>query len=110
MNRENIKKVRDHIAVAGDEHFDMRNWDCGTSACIGGWTDRLCGPPGNRDSTVTARTLGLDEEVANELFFMTETPVRMMDVTREHAVRVLDHLLETGEVDWSIIDQAEAQP
>lgn len=49
MNRELLAQVRDRIAAVGDDHCDMRFWaqgtvssagdpDCGTTACIAGYT------------------------------------------------------------------------
>lgn len=112
MNVENIKKVRDHIAGLPPERFSMREWDCGTAACLGGWTERFF--VGDEEYLTVASImdcLGISPSEAEDLFhpgrFMTET-FNPYDATPAQAVRVLDHLLETGEVDWSIIDRKES--
>lgn len=128
MNRKNVKLVRDHIAKLSPARFDMRSLhivngykanfgipndriliDCGTAACIAGWTNAILGNPDSEydDATDAAARLGLDEREADDLF----TP-RGFDVkgrfTRAQAVAVLDHLLETGKVDWSVAEKVAA--
>lgn len=120
MNRENIKKVRDVIAALPPERFDMGDvayhrgrgevlpqnrtvlHNCNTAACIAGWTNALFGQPRSyRDGlNDAAQHLGLDPDEQRHLF----CPVRYANgrTTAAQAVRVLDHLLETGEVDWSV--------
>jgi hypothetical protein len=114
MNRENIKKVRDHIAGLPPEQFAMDAWTCGTCACIGGWTARLFLPPDELWSlSGVRRALGITSEDAERLFFWGgagPTTVKWSDTTAGQAVRVLDHLMETGRVEWSILDPADAQP
>lgn len=107
MNRENIQKVRDHIASLPPERLDMYNWfreaECGTVCCIGGWTNLVLGPdePRERWSVSKARgRLDISYTQADELFFGAGVSSA---VGPAQAVAVLDHLLETGEVDWSII-------
>lgn len=92
--------LRDHIAQLSDKHFDMREWDCGTSACIGGWIERLfkLDPEGHWQDTGEA--VGLTRDQASELFFMDGTSFPMEKVGRREAVAVLDHYLDTGDVDW----------
>jgi hypothetical protein len=131
VNRENIKKVRDLIASLPPERLDMSqlfsrddrvDWDywrnnprkfkedCCTAACIAGWTlvrlassqQRRCGA----DARDAGQLLGLETEEADELF-LPEGYEQGGRYDRADAVRVLDHLLETGQVDWSIIDQPE---
>lgn len=121
MNRENIQKVRDVIAGLPPERFDMSAYCrgpglaratiggavhvCGTAACIAGWTaaifkprTRLVDDPNGDDRLffTAASLLGLDEADAHRLFI----PCDLCGRTTTEAVRVLDHLLETGEVDW----------
>lgn len=142
MNRENIQKVRDHIAALPKKRFSMAayfgdvlvddddgakwvgtaNWDrrktnremaeggCNTCACIAGHTlvalrpndllaERIAGP--------AQRLLWLTTDQADKLFepnnhdsAFRDAGLTLERVTLSHAVRVLDHLLETGEVDW----------
>jgi hypothetical protein len=120
MNRENIKKVRDHIATLTPAHFDMKYYEtekgCGTVTCIAGWAKLLLAPDEPKaNATLGAKLFGLDIEAAWSLFHAGEPdPRNPLYASRwgagpSEAVRVLDHLLETGKVDWSIIDQPEAQ-
>ena len=40
-----LRQARDQI-LAHPDQFDMRNWDCGTTACVGGWMCRIAGIAG----------------------------------------------------------------
>lgn len=118
MNRENIQKVRDHIAGLPAANFDMgdygRSEPCGTVACIAGWVDIVVGahaePTGI--SSNARDLLDLNSSQAFDLFWAKDhtrldefdNPVSRWEATPAQAVQVLDHLLATGEVDWSIID------
>lgn len=125
MNKKNILKVADAIErgrVARKRlGFNMATWaddgkggpatpdrsghNCGTVACIGGWVDavRLRTTDActimDADSEGTVEFLGITQDQAANLFFPRgfsggkHTPAQ--------AVRVLRHLAETGEVDWS---------
>ncbi len=135
MNVENIKRVRDHIAALPPERFDMSRFastsatrgrgalerpyvnrqrllnSCGTCACVAGWSIALLGPPRSKldDDGLAAELLGLDMDQAVHLFFGWAPGNPAIETTPEQAVRVLDHLLATGEVDWSVADAA-AEP
>lgn len=117
MNRENITKVRDVIAALPAERFDMSDWlndypnetfgralkDCGTAACIGGWAVGVLKPRTRASSweipSIARRILGLSLDQADKLFQPVPCDDRHL-LTPAQAVRVLDILLETGEVDW----------
>jgi hypothetical protein len=112
LNRENIRKVRDRIATLDGERFNMGRWpnieefahDCGTAACIGGWAEFVNGrafPSGEKLEAV-GRMFGVSTREADRLCF----PPTWMDGvnTRAQAVAVLDHLIATGEVDWSVAE------
>jgi hypothetical protein len=106
VNRENIQKVRDHIARLPPERFNMAYpctpHGCDSAACIGGWTNFVVGGMG-KGMFNAQRALDLPSP---ELFYPTyEGDTNPYDATCAQAVRVLDRLLETGEVDWSIIDE-----
>lgn len=124
--KTNLRKVRDLIASLSDEQFDMGAYaeeePCGTVACIAGWACIVAGV-GNIHSLVgddiherAQRHLGLTTQAATNLF--TPFPGYSADYQfawlqtpdRKQAVRVLDHLLETGEVDWprALADGGEA--
>jgi hypothetical protein len=125
INRENVQKVRDHIANLPPEHFRMDWWvatlsergynhkppsreqlinhTCGTCACIGGWTMALLGKTedllGPEDDA--GKLLGLSASQADKLFYPHGTGKSYSEYTIPDAVAVLDHLLATGEVNWS---------
>jgi hypothetical protein len=121
MNRENIKKVRDVIAGLRPQRFDMCQWataddavhlhrDCGTAACIGGWTNALLSSPAEfMDFDLAGKRLGITLGQTYKLFMPEDYDVPG-HYTRAHAVRVLDHLLETGEVDWQSTRRAKKAP
>lgn len=119
MNRENIKLVRDHIAGLKPERFDMSIYvgarggdapdatevgpymkDCGTAACIAGWAVALLAPDSEAGAVqeTAARLFGLNDQDGDELFVPFRDRRR---ITTSQAVLTLDHLLNTGEVDWS---------
>lgn len=119
MNRKNIQKVRDVIAGLPAKRFAMEKWsglidgygfdveperllhDCKTCGCIGGWTEAVF--PKFKGRAIVA--LGLDRSRSDALFL--PCGIDWEGVTRAHAVRVLDHLLETGEVDWKSTRRAK---
>ncbi len=76
---------------------------CGTAACIAGHCcliDRIAGPED---------FLEMSQEACGKLFFPRNKYVDYLKpighkkfITRARAIRVLENLLETGEVDWSV--------
>lgn len=132
MNRENIQKVRDVIAAADAASFSMayiydgepEGFDpsrdpfgellnvCGTTACIAGWTLAVCTPtePPWRDEmpvTRAASLLGLRPEFEGRWLFAPDGYEDPRRYSRAHAIRVLDHLLATGVVDWKSTRRAK---
>lgn len=126
MNKQNIKLVRDFLANMPDKRkFHMGYWSlegflvsaeddledrhgCGTIACIGGWTEMVLNTDVARDA------LGLTGREAQKLFYPfgidTESwGSEWQNVKPRHAVKVLDHLLETGKIDWSVIGEYDAE-
>ena len=103
------------------DHID----NCGTVCCIAGYAlalkrpdisgEDIAGEHFNIEAEAT-RYLGLDLGDAGELFLPQppySRPWNQIDhqrylaqITPAQAVRVLRHLAETGEVDWSIADKA----
>lgn len=79
--------------------------ECGTAACIGGWTLSLFAPKarikrnGPFIEQIAGRLLGLDPDTANELFM----PAGFLSggFTAPQAAAAIDSYLATGEVDWS---------
>jgi hypothetical protein len=116
MNVENIKIVRDHIAGLPPEQFNMHTSgdDCGSPCCIGGWANRLTYDADDWHPLISSfgepdamTALGLDDATAHALFYpgvTTRIGGNPYGVRPAQAVRVLNHLLASGEVDWSIID------
>jgi hypothetical protein len=127
MNKEVINAVADAIArselarcdvgfnmskyVASSEGWvDQTGHECGTVACIAGWTAMMFDADGNRlaapdlpsefSAHMTAQSaMGLTSRQADALF----TPDRLdyATITQCQAVAVLRKLAETGKVDWS---------
>jgi hypothetical protein len=133
MNKENILKVADAIesATLAKEHgigfnmvsfyddsgadSDHTEYECCTVACIAGWaaimsdgyeTVRSLTP--SDISKEAQNYLGLSLCEADDLFCASGTRVDMDDITQTDAVKVLRHLAETGDVDWSIIEEGRA--
>lgn len=124
MNKENVKILRDHLASLDEKHFDMGLWyhndeddGCGTVACIAGWTDVIFWPQLlgiDRSENLEQRAqdaLGLTEDEADQLFVpnIYDLDWHFDDFTTRHAVKVLDHLLETGKVNWRILGRRDAK-
>ena len=130
LNIERLTILRDHIAALDPSRFNMAVWsqsdldalstatlyqmqhNCGTAACIGGWAETLfvAKEPtdfiGAGSDTLTIEALGITAEQAEELFFphyqLSEAGLdaSYSQLTQRQAVEVLDHLIETGQVDW----------
>jgi hypothetical protein len=88
--------------------------DCGTAACIAGWaaflfsreavsarySEDLDSPPVH---DIAAGLIGLTEREADNLFVpMGPGFLAWSQITNAHAAAVLTHLINTGEVDWSV--------
>lgn len=124
MNRANVKLLRDTLAkhyLAGEgfphrgrrigfnmatvapsayrDHLD----DCGTAACLAGWVKGvfLGGTTFNGPWDDAADWLGLGHDDQYDLF-APDAPDHET-ITVPEALLVLDNLLATGKVDWSII-------
>lgn len=74
MNIENAKKLVSQLARLPDEKFTMSTWashgECGTVACIAGWTSILNGGPDNASEILhfAERFLDLSMQEADILF------------------------------------------
>lgn len=94
----------------GDSTEALR--DCGTAACIAGWAAYLfdgspisCALPNTGETEAheaAAELLGLNEDEAYALFIPIVLAGRWNDITNADAALVLDHLIRTGRVDWSV--------
>jgi hypothetical protein len=121
LNRENIRRVRDVIASNDAARFsmtalardhqgystdavDILTHRCGTAGCIAGWAVALLMPGALADTIRAARLFGLDWQTQGRALFCPpgwDIPDRY---TQAQAVAVLDHLIATGEVDWSVAE------
>ena len=93
--------------------FDYLGNQCGTVACIGGWVTLLLGDPFCTDEDHATNLLGLEKDLSDKLFYPDQTRgcdynyfdenhERVAEVfTLAAACRVLEILLNTGEVDWN---------
>jgi hypothetical protein len=126
VNAENILKVADAIEthsipdlgfnltfymsdIGQDEYdtdliiVDRSGHNCGTVACIAGWSAALrTGSALDASVMSEALYLGLDYSSGAKLFGC-DMPINERNVvTQEQAVRTLRHLAATGEVDWTV--------
>ena len=126
-NVENINKVIKALSFE-QAYFNMRDWTlytglhdispeypeniCGTPSCIGGWCEAIMvyeGVAEEGDGATYTRDiadwLGIEAKDAYDIFypgcFLFENDSRSAyDATKEDAIRLLERLAETGEVDW----------
>ena len=111
MNREALQKTRDLLASEVGEKYDQSVWLhlCGSPACVAGFA--VAASEGVKvavsyEESVKDRAqrfLGLTDEEADEMFgFSIYKGYGDPDwkPAREDALRMLDHAIETGEVEW----------
>jgi len=107
---ERIRTLRDAIRAAPQD-FDMRDpamHTCGTAVCFHGWVKELFFGKYVTTETTSAH-LGLSPQQGADLYQMwtgNAEPCnlnrRFRDITAQEGVRVLNHYLATGEIDWSV--------
>jgi hypothetical protein len=124
LNVENILVLREAI-LAHPDNFGMAEWGGGltpqqlfdryhgATACLGGWAEALFCVPADQKldkrRIAVAEALGLLLVDANDLFFpclhgsarKIHEDFNPYDATAAQAAIVLDHLIETGDVDWN---------
>jgi len=120
--RDRMMQLRDFLDRLPDERFDYGTWQtpCDTCACIAGWQgilmqdrvpSREYGDPSHRAwRRRMAASLGLSEDDGYNLFVraadMDDDLVELFGdeglPSRAQTITVLDHFLETGEIDWSV--------
>lgn len=113
--RERLIYLRDFLRNLPREKFNMIGWivggrrraqamshKCGTTCCIGGWAAVLFGTK-NIDGVAAQNLLGLNDTQATQLFYgMGMRNYKLYyDLTNSQAANIIDHLINTGEVDWS---------
>lgn len=98
FNMESFAPVGDLVDYSGH--------NCGTSCCLAGHVLIQAGISTSSFliDSVAAEYLGLSEIQSTRLF----TPVSLKNLdpysaTPEQAIKVLEHLLATGEVDWGVM-------
>lgn len=111
-----------NMATYGGVGFgDKAGHNCGTAACIAGWTlvmfdddgfprEKPLSPSELRNSACimvrAAGALGLEDKVARKLF-VPDVDI-LSDLAPQRAVRVLRHFARTGKVNWDL--RAEKAP
>lgn len=117
-NTKNINRVIRAIRAEKIAKFNLMYWwagpdgwsatrdtpACDTAACIGGFAEALLrkGRPGGFGLGADG-FLGLDYNQGTELFYPDERVVPdYRAVTKEQAIAVLEHLRDTGEVNWNV--------
>lgn len=122
-NEANIRKVIEMIKNEA-YYFNMSDWClneievarydarypdniCGTPACIGGWAQAIRKQEQIESGEVRTVDFGTDAddwlgltEDETEALFYPETDAEWKDITREQAIAHLEHIIETGEVNW----------
>ena len=110
MDKENIRALIDTLKVS--ETYDQSRYthfhNCETPACIAGHAVALSGELvdaldyGTMEETA-ASFMGISFSDASGMF--EAAPLSNSEPTREDAVAMLEHFLETGEVDWERLSQ-----
>lgn len=105
MNIDRIRELAIHLRSIQPEMFDMDCWGyggCRMAACIAGHASRLW-PQDYQYSTIAdhaAYVLDLDQGIADQLFLPDMSLDEFLHVTPGTAAKVLDHLADTGDVEW----------
>ncbi|RUU80484.1 hypothetical protein [Mesorhizobium sp. M7A.F.Ca.MR.362.00.0.0] len=94
--------VEDRASEAPLESFNMGKWHCGTVGCIAGWAAHVFGGQMVDPAWTGRLVLGLDSDLADDLFTPPYDYGKYDKITPKDAAKVLRNLAETGEVDWSL--------
>jgi hypothetical protein len=135
MNRENILKVADAIENAtlakeqglgfnmldffAEDRYDPTGHDhtgheCGTTACIAGWTvamevgKKIQNMTTTEIRTTAQRILGLSDSEVSDLFYAYGSLRFIGHIKPKEAATVLRHFAKTGYVDWLILEEEAA--
>ena len=107
MNKDNLRTLIDVLKKS--KTFNMSYYrECGTPACIAGHIQAISN---RRDhfayNKLTQDFLGVSSEQAQDIIAPTFDYAHYSQrficdghITKAHAIRMLEGLLETGEVDW----------
>lgn len=118
MNKEKVKKLADTIRTLNYgfmpgsfnmceySHEFRGGFDCRSPACLAGWACAMEGYDldqvlnlGDSIHRTAAEILGISQEAADKLFTPKQNEPYLLSGVE--AASVLDHLVETGELDWS---------
>jgi len=98
MNRERLTILRDHLAKLPDSRFDIstirQEDECGTYACLAGWTCELFGGRGIWEAETH---LDLNDEQGGELFVPSHPGrswSRREDYPRADAIAAIQSMLD----------------
>ena len=80
--------------------FDMREWNCGTACCFGGWAEKIAGVPIGTFKLCTPDTLTGNRLMGIESLFAPHQWTRMTVSTSE-ATTALRNYLTTGDARWA---------
>jgi hypothetical protein len=103
-----LKQVRDDLATGRIStkqfNMDVVSSNCGTVHCIGGHMARISGMEGFQIYEYAHNRNRRRSKVLKPLFFPKHG--RHYNATPAQAVKVIDHFLLTGEVDWELATTA----
>ena len=122
MNVDNIRTTIESLRASTTYDQTEYNDDCGTPACIAGHAVIDAGLILKTNlgycydvegvvydiEEAAATWLGFGGQRVADLFSIY--PLGEKTVTKEDAIAVLENLIETGEVDWSICNEREGVP
>ena len=72
-----------------EEEFDMKEWECGTTACIGGWVERVANCKIDSSKSMNLYDLFYPHDDSNG-----------DSATRAQAARAISSYLTTGDPRW----------
>jgi hypothetical protein len=97
--RQRLQILRDFIAAIPEQNFNMSEWreehECGTVACIGGWTTLLFDVP---QQSSAGECLGLTGSESDALFCPNGWSYGVY--SRQDALDAIDGYLAKGEIVW----------
>jgi len=111
---ETIKQAEESESFFDDNGFNIESFthSCGTASCIGGYAVALAKDMDVRSGNLTgiaedfeavARDyLGLSYSEGVDLFYPEHD--NWAEIDKNAAIKVLENLIETGVVDWSIVN------
>jgi hypothetical protein len=96
-NVEHIDEIIAAIQAEEIAKFDMCYWvrhrDCGTVACIAGFSNLILDPTGYQSTfSENCQALGISPDLGQELFVAIGSKVPLPDITPAMAIRALEDL------------------